>query len=72
LLAQIEGKLLQLAKRDLDHATMLAEGLVEDFQHKLDFLETFWLPQRQRQRRTLALIGQQARQAMTSHLEILQ
>jgi hypothetical protein len=41
LLAQIEGKLLQLAKRDLDHATMLAEGLVEDFQHKLDFLETF-------------------------------
>jgi hypothetical protein len=41
LLAQIEAKLLQLAKRDLDQATTLAEGLVEDFQLKLDFLSEF-------------------------------
>jgi hypothetical protein len=36
LLAQIEAKLLKLAQRDPDHAAKLAEGLVEDFQNKLD------------------------------------
>jgi hypothetical protein len=41
LLAQIEAKLLRLAQRDPDHAAKLAEGLVEDFQHKLDFLSEF-------------------------------
>jgi hypothetical protein len=41
LLAQIEAKLLKLAQRDPDRAVDLAEGLVEDFQHKLDFLSEF-------------------------------
>ena len=41
LFAQIEAKLLKLAQRDLDQATTLAEGLVEDFQHKLDFISEY-------------------------------
>ena len=41
LFAEIEAKLLKLAQRDPDHATKLAEGLVEDFQHKLDFISEY-------------------------------